>query len=133
MDCDQKGVCDFKDDMSKNIQLVKNASLIIWITPVRWNLLSSDIKVFMDRLNPLYASQELEGKKAISVAIGSQGKETYSSESAITSLGSFMESAHMNCLGHFTINDCLQVKDQKKQEKNVNYILHQIKKIVESL
>ncbi len=133
MDCDQKGVCDFQDDMEKNIQLVQEASLLIWISPVRWNLLSSDIKVFMDRLNPLYASHALEGKKSIHIAIGAEGKETYSSEGAITSLGSFQESAKMDCIGHYTLNDCLQVKDQKRQEEKVRFLLNQIKKQIETL
>ncbi len=133
MDCDQKGFCDFKDDMIGNIKRVREASLLIFITPVRWNLLSSDIKVFMDRLNPLYAGHELEGKKTIHIAIGAEGKENYSSEGAITSLGLFQESANMICLGHYTLNHCLQVQDQKKQEENVNYILRQVKKNIENL
>ncbi len=133
MDCDQKGYCDFQDDMQENIRKVKEAELLIWITPVRWNLLSSDIKVFMDRLNPLYASQGLKGKKAIHIAIGAKGKETYSSEGAITSLGSFAESAGIKCIGHYTLNHCLQVKDQRMQEKKVNYLLQQIKQNIESL
>ena len=63
MDCDKNGVCDFTDDMKQNIEKIRKANVIVFITPTRWNLLSGDIKIMMDRLNPLYRNKELKGKK----------------------------------------------------------------------
>ena len=77
MDCDESGVCDFYDDMISNIEKVNKSDTLIFITPTRWNLLSGDIKIFMDRLNPLYVPKKLEGKKAIAIAIGSTAKEDF--------------------------------------------------------
>ena len=80
MDCDKNGVCDFTDDMKHNIGLITQEEIIMFITPTRWNLLSGDLKIFMDRLNPLYSTQGLKGKKLIAVAIGAKDKNLYSSE-----------------------------------------------------
>ena len=49
------GKCVFNDDMEENISKVNDAEVIIWITPTRWNTLSGDLKIFIDRLNPLYS------------------------------------------------------------------------------
>ena len=78
MDCDKDGVCDFKDDMEQNIEDIKNDNVIMFITPTRWNLLSGDLKIFMDRLNPLYSKGLLRGKKLIAVSIGSKSRDLYS-------------------------------------------------------
>ena len=67
MDCDTKGVCDFKDDMIDNIKKVENADTLIFITPTRWNLISGDLKIFMDRLNPLYTKETLKNKNMIAI------------------------------------------------------------------
>ena len=60
MDCDKDGICDFKDDMEENIKKIKGENILMFITPTRWNLLSGDLKIFIDRLNPLYSKGELK-------------------------------------------------------------------------
>ena len=65
MDCDKNGVCDFNDDMKVNIDKVNNAEVLLFITPTRWNTLSGDLKIFIDRLNPLYSEKKLKDKKMI--------------------------------------------------------------------
>ncbi len=65
MDCDKNGVCDFNDDMFENIERVRASEVLIFITPVRWNTLSGDLKIFIDRLNPLYSTKELKKKKLL--------------------------------------------------------------------
>lgn len=130
MDCDENGVCDFKDDMVDNVAKVKESDYLIFITPTRWNLLSGDLKIFMDRLNPLYASRKLEGKKMIALVIGAKKKEEYSTEGALTSLGSFADSSGMNMVYHRQFNNCLEFEDILKQEENINKMLEEIKKII---
>ena len=63
MDCDKDGKCDFTDDMRKNINEIIKENVIMFISPTRWNLISGDLKLFMDRLNPLYSRQQLKNKK----------------------------------------------------------------------
>ena len=89
MDCDKDGICDFTDDMKDNIESIKNDDVIMFITPARWNLLSGDLKIFMDRLNPMYARGELKNKKMIAVAIGCKKKDYCSIDDTIKSLTNF--------------------------------------------
>lgn len=106
MDCDESGVCDFTDDMKTNIEEIKKDDTIMFITPTRWNLLSGDLKIFMDRLNPLYARGELKGKRGIVIASGAKPKDVYSSYAATDSLRDFLESAGMECILSQEFNDC---------------------------
>lgn len=131
MDCDKTGVCDFNDDMVSNIELVKNENIIMFITPTRWNLLSGDIKIFLDRLNPLFSSKGLKGKKAIVVSIGSKAKDIYSSYSASTSLRYFIESAEMECVLTYDFNDCLNPSDLLMKDKEIDSLLENIKTVAE--
>lgn len=128
MDCDKNGVCDFKDDMKGNIAQIKNEEIIMFITPTRWNLLSGDLKIFMDRLNPLYSRQELKGKKMIAVSIGAKPKELYSTEASTTSLISFAESAGMDVILKRDFNDCLNSTDILNKEDEINIFFEEIKK-----
>lgn len=130
MDCDKNGVCDFTDDMKSNIEKIKNEDYIMIITPVRWNLLSGDLKIFMDRLNPLYSTKALKGKKLLAVAIGAQGKEKYTTESAINSLTSFAESAGMEVIYDKEFNNCLNFKDILTKEEEINKLISDIKTII---
>lgn len=128
MDCDKDGVCDFKDDMKQNIDEIKKDNYIMFITPTRWNLISGDIKIFIDRLNPMYSRRELKDKKMIAVSIGSKDKSLYSTEAALTSLASFAESAQMNLILDKQFHNCLNGDDILLQEDEVNKFIEEIKK-----
>lgn len=130
MDCDKKGVCDFKDDMIKNIKLIEDADYIIIITPTRWNLLSGDLKIFIDRLNPLYVKGTLKNKKLIAIAIGSSCSDEYSSSKALKSLTNFAESASLNVVLEEYFNNCLKYNDIEKQEEKLNKLLDKIDKLI---
>lgn len=128
MDCDKNGVCDFTDDMKKNIEKIRNEEYIVFITPTRWNLLSGDLKIMMDRLNPMYKNRELKGKKMIAIAIGCKGKEVYSTEAAINSLISFGENAGMDIILIKEFNHCLNGDDIKNKSYEVDKLITEIKK-----
>ncbi len=130
MDCDVNGKCDFKDDMEENINKILESDTLIFITPTRWNLLSGDLKIFMDRLNPLYTPKKLENKKMVAIAIGSKKKEEYSTESAITSLGNFADSANMNSVYRYQFNECLEANDILEKEDEINTMLEELIKKV---
>lgn len=129
MDCDENGVCDFKDDMVDNVAKVKESDYLIFITPTRWNLLSGDLKIFMDRLNPLYANKKLKDKKMIALVVGGKKKEEYSLDGALTSLGSFADSSGMKLVYHKEFYECLQYDDILKQEELITTTIEEIKKI----
>ncbi len=127
MDCDKTQRCDFRDDMDDNIRKIKNEDILLFITPVRWNLLSGDLKIFIDRLNPLYSIQGLKDKKAIIVAIGSKAKDVYSTTDAVSSLRNFVDAAGMKCTLTYEFNDCLKSGDIELQEDEVNIFLEKVK------
>lgn len=127
MDCDKNGVCDFTDDMYKNIEKVRENEYLMFITPTRWNLLSGDLKIFIDRLNPMYANKELKGKKMIAVSIGCQGKEKYSTEAALTSLLSFAENAKMNIILTKQFNNCLNSDDILNKPLEIDEFIKDLK------
>lgn len=128
MDCDETGVCDFNDDMQDNIKKVLESDCLIFITPTRWNTLSGDLKIFMDRLNPLYTKESLKNKKMISISIGAKGKEDYSADGAISALGSFADSAKMKVLLTYQFNHCLESDDILKNEEEIQKLVSEIKK-----
>ena len=127
MDCDKDGVCDFKDDMDDVINKIKEEEYIMFITPTRWNLISGDLKIFIDRLNPLYSRQQLKDKKLIAVSIGSKDKSLYSTEAALTSLISFAESAKMNVILDKQFFNCLEDADILSQENELSKFVDEIK------
>lgn len=130
MDCDKNGICDFTDDMQRNIDRLLECDTIIFITPARWNLLSGDIKIFMDRLNPLYVSKKMESKKMVAISIGSSPKDVYSTDDAVKSLTNFAESANMDAVLTYQFNNCLDFKDILKQEDNINSLIEKLKIII---
>lgn len=127
MDCDKSGVCDFTDDMKENIEKIKRENILMFITPTRWNLLSGDLKIFIDRLNPLYSTYGLKGKKGIIVSIGSKGKEVYSTESSTSSLRSFFESAGIECVLTKDFNDCLESGDISTKRNEIERFIEDVK------
>lgn len=131
MDCDKTGVCDFTDDMAANIEEIKKTDVLTFITPTRWNLLSGDLKIFMDRLNPLYSTKDLKNKKGIAISIGAKHKDVYSSFEATSSLRSFMEASGMECILAKDINDCKEADDIERSSE-VDELIQNILRLVQN-
>ena len=130
--CDESGQCHIQDDMTELLEKVKTAQTIIFVTPTRWNLLSGDIKVFLDRLNPFAVPDVMVGKNAIIVAIGQTSfTESDSINFAIESINLFCKSAQINVLATFGIGDCLNANDILKKESEVVTIVNEISKLGE--
>lgn len=127
MDCDKDGKCDFTDDMRKNIDKIRKENVIMFISPTRWNLISGDLKLFMDRLNPLYSRQGLKGKKLIAITIGSKDKSLYSTEASLSSLISFAESAGMEVILDMQFYNCLNDTDIYNQEIEIDNFIQELK------
>lgn len=132
MDCDKNGVCDFTDDMKNNIEKIKKENTLMFITPTRWNLLSGDIKIFMDRLNPLYSSQGLKGKKMIAVSIGAKPKDVYSTEASTFSLRNFAEASGMDCVLSKNFDECRDANDVLLKSSETEEFLKEVKIIAQS-
>ena len=94
LSCDETGRCHLDDDMNQIMEKVKNTDGLVLASPARWSLLSGQMKVFMDRLNPLASIEALANKKAIIFAVGQTKKEEDNSISiAAESMESFCDNA----------------------------------------
>lgn len=130
MDCDTNGICDFNDDMNKNINLINKNDAVIFISPTRWNTISGDLKIFMDRLNPLYTTKGLKNKKAIIIAIGGKQKEDFSTNGTIHAIDSFCESAEMEVIYKNQFNSCLFANDILKYKDKIKTMTSKIEKLL---
>lgn len=129
--CDDTGICHIKDDMNLLIGKVKIAETIIFITPVRWNLLSGNLKVFLDRLNPLAVPGILCGKKAAVFAVGQTNMETSESiSSAIQSVKYFCDSADMRLIFQQGFGNCLKITDVFSQECEIENSIRNFRTIL---
>jgi multimeric flavodoxin WrbA len=111
LECDETQKCIFNDDMTSLIPKVVETDVVIIITPTRWGLLSGDVKVFIDRMNPIATTEELVGKQLIVVSIGQSEVGDTSIQHAVDSLVFFGESAGMELIGSFPIYECLAEND----------------------
>lgn len=114
LECDKTGACVIRDDISKLISKIANYDAFIFISPVRWSLVSGELKTFLDRLNPYATSHKLARKKCITVVIGQSedGKEeAISVHQASDSLRYFCENAEMELVEQVRIFGCLNAGD----------------------
>lgn len=54
--CQKTGRCVLKDDAAGIAEQVKNADVLVFVTPIYYYGMSGQMKTLLDRLNPLYAS-----------------------------------------------------------------------------
>lgn len=110
--CDESGSCHYDDNMNDIIASIKETDGFILGTPSRWGLLSGELKVFFDRLNPLAVPEGLNGKKAIIFVVGqTKEEEAASIISALESVKTFCESAGIEVVDSVVAEDCLESDD----------------------
>jgi len=130
--CDEEGECYINDDMKEILLRIKEADGLIIGTPSRWSLLSGELKVLLDRLNPLAVPELLKGKKAIIFAVGqSSSKDDNSIKLAAESIKTFCESAGITVVSEVYAENCLgpedlivkhpEVLEQCKNSANILY------------
>lgn len=112
LNCDNTGECHIQDSMQDIINSVRTADGFVFGTPARWSLLSGELKVFFDRLNPLAVPECLSGKKAIIFAVGQcEGDEAESIRSAARSVKYFCDNADIEVLDTVIAEGCQQPTD----------------------
>ncbi len=112
LECDETATCHIEDDMSGIAQKMKDADGFIFGTPARWSLLSGELKVFFDRLNPLAVPELLSGKKAIIFVVGqSKGEDVETIKLAADSVKHFCDNAEIDVVDTVIASDCLQPED----------------------
>jgi len=112
LSCDKTGLCHIKDGMADILPSIADADAFIFATPARWGLLSGELKVFFDRLNPFAAQEGLKGKKALIFVAGqSSQKHGTSLKLARDSVFNFCESAGIDVVESVLAYDCLEPTD----------------------
>ncbi len=81
LDCDSTGECAIRDDMQIIYPKLESADLIIFGSPNYFSNVSGTMKVFIDRLLPLYYKNKLRDKKAIAVIVGASDENKVIKES----------------------------------------------------
>lgn len=102
LSCDDTQTCIFddRDDMKDYINAILESDLIIMGTPARWGLLSGNLKVFIDRLNPQAAIEGYTNKKIFVYAVGQSTAENPESvNNALNSILIFARDAGMEIIG----------------------------------
>ena len=53
--CQQTGSCVIKDDVTRVMDKVIGADIVVWATPIYYYEMSGQMKVLIDRLNPMFS------------------------------------------------------------------------------
>lgn len=77
--CLETGKCTLNDDMSEIIEKVKAADVLVLATPVYFGEISGQLKVFIDRLYPVYTNLNI--KEVIVIATCYQDSKKHIDES----------------------------------------------------
>jgi len=113
LQCDETGKCHFDDGMNEiNERLVVADGFIIG-TPTRWSLLSGNLKVFLDRTNPLAVPELLKGKVAVVIAVGQSSRDDaeLSIKKAAESVENYCSNAGIEVIGRVLGYNALNEKD----------------------
>jgi len=112
LECDSTGVCHYNDDVAGLLSKIISSDGVIFISPTRWSLLSGDMKVFIDRLNPLAGKDLFKDKRSFLVAVGQTNcKDSVSISRALESLKFFSDDAGFRHYDSYAIEDCLNAND----------------------
>lgn len=72
--CYENHKCVINDDMNGLYEKLVNADLLVFGSPTYFSNVTGIMKNFMDRCLPLYLSNELKGKKAVTLTVGNYSK-----------------------------------------------------------
>lgn len=134
--CDETGKCNIEDDVTNIVDKIDTYNGYIFISPVRWSLLSGNMKTFIDRLNPLATSRKLCEKKAVTIVIGQSNKGEIGEESivcATKSIQFFCDNAEMDVISSVEIYNCLMPEDIKTMYDDLNSCIIATEKLISIL
>lgn len=114
--CEEDG-CPIKDDMEWINKKLAEAQGFIFGTPARWNLLSAQLKLLIERMSPI-APDKTRGGKAVVLGVGELSKKDKDSiKKAVESIKFFLEPAEVEVIGEvvaFGARDAGEIKKQPK-------------------
>jgi len=115
--CDTNKKCNINDDMTNLMESIEEADAYIFASPVRWSLLSGEMKTFFDRLNPFATSGILNGKKCIIFTVGQSeenSEDAFSIDEGLRSMEFFCANAGIDVIGSVKAYGCLEENSIEK-------------------
>lgn len=112
--CDEEKQCYLDDDMRRYMDTISKADGYIFASPVRWSLISGELKTFFDRLNPFATTGDLEGKKAVLFVVGQSEEnsdDSFSIEAGLKSMEFFCENAGIEVVDAVKAYGCYDYND----------------------
>lgn len=76
LSCQKNGKCMIKDDMVEIIEKIKSADILVFATPIYYYEMSGQMKVLLDRTNPLYSNNYSFRKVYLLTTASEDSKET---------------------------------------------------------
>jgi multimeric flavodoxin WrbA len=123
--CDEHKKCSIKDDMQNIYSKIEEADIIILGSPNYFDNVSGLMKDFMDRTNPFYETDKLEGKSVYAVVVG--GGKLKNHERVAGFIKLFSEAHKMKYIG------CKCFKALKYDELKNKNIENEIKEIISEI
>ena len=109
--CDDAKRCNIDDDMTNLMDEIADADAFIFASPVRWSLLSGEMKTFFDRLNPFATLGTLSEKKCILLTVGQSEEDSddaFSIDAGLKSMEFFCENAGIEVVDSVKAYGCLE-------------------------
>ena len=132
--CDEAGNCHCGDGMNEVNEKLSQADGIVFGTPTRWRLLSGELKVFMDRTNPLAVPKRLKGKVAGIIAVGqTSGRNAASIIEAAESVRNYCKDNNMKIVGIVIGKNALKAGDIMRNRRALSDCRRLGKKMVSSI
>lgn len=132
--CDETHHCNLDDDMTRYVDDIANADGLIFISPVRWSLMSGEMKVFLDRLNPLAVPMLLSGKKCVTIVVGqSEEEEGDSVKAASYAFKLFADNAEIELCEQVEIFSCLAIDDIKEKSIAIEKSISACRNLIDML
>lgn len=125
--CDETHQCVIRDGMDSIIESIKESDILLIVTPVRYSLMSGDVKVFIDRLNPTAVAETIVGKEVLAIAIGQTEEADGTIASALSSIEMFADNANMTFGGGYPVYSCYGSDELSNKEEIVIDIINWIK------
>lgn len=131
LQCDETHECYIHDDMDKILPAIKASENLIIVTPVRYSLMSGDVKVFIDRLNPTAVSEDICGKTLITVAVGQTTEDDGTVQDAINAMEMFANNASLEFAGGYPFYSCYGANEVSQQHEEIERMINWIKARIE--